>query len=112
MECCNNDLGRQAHNEDLDLGIVADQVGEWKAILLFGAARITRRMNLEIGDDILIPSPFNEDYQYSMEIIKPDGTNLLKDDCKTFSFKTFINIDAPCGEHDCEEDEETDNEYS
>lgn len=104
MDCCINDLGAKPHNEDLDLGIQAEQAGVHKAILFFAGARITRSVTFGVGDDVIIPRPFNELYQYKLQVIQPDGTLMLKDDCDTFAFKTYIAISENCG--GCEEDEE------
>lgn len=104
--CCVNDLGDKPHNEDLDLGVQATQDGIYKAILFFAGVRITRRFLMVTGDDLIVPRPFNETYQYKMQIIQPDGTLLEIDSCDTFAFKTYISMDAPCGTCEDEEDEE------
>lgn len=104
--CCLNDLGSKPHNEDLDLGVQAVQAGVYKAILDFAGIKITRKVTLAIGDDLVIPRPFNETYQYKMQIIQPDGTLLKVNDCENFAFKTYISISEPCGQCEEEEDEE------
>ena len=96
MDCCVNDLGMKPHNEDLNTGIVADQTGNYKAILVFGAARITVTFPITLGNKIIVPRPFNEVYQYSMTIIKPDGNVLEYNKCPNFTFRTYINIDRLC----------------
>ena len=97
MDCCKIDLGQVPHNEDVNTGILADQAGTWKAVLTFGCAKITRSFVLAINDPIIVPRPFNEVYQYSMQIIKPNNDLLEVDDCSIFAFRTYINIDQDCG---------------
>lgn len=104
--CCINNLGDKPHNENLDLGIQATQNGIYKAILFFAGMRITRKFTLAIGDDLIVPRPFNETYLYKMQIIQPDGTLLEVDSCDTFSFKTFIAIAEDCGTCSEEQPEE------
>ena len=102
MDCCKNDLGQVPHNEDLDIGAAADQIGVWKALLTFGAAKITVSFTIAtLLDPIIIPRPFNELYQYSMQIIKPNGDLLEVNKCSKFVFKTYISI-QPCAEPICE----------
>jgi hypothetical protein len=101
MDCCKNDLGQFPHNEDVDTGALADQVGVWKALLTFGAAKITRSFTIaNLNDPIIVPRPFNELYQYSMQIMKPDNSLLEVTNCTIFAFKTYIAI-APCAEPIC-----------
>lgn len=100
MDCCLNDLGDKPHNEDIDLGIDADQDGDYIAILDFAGVKIRRKIPLITGDPIIIPRPFNEMYLYKMKVQKPDGSFLAIDDCENFIFKTYINITSSCS--DCE----------
>jgi hypothetical protein len=105
MNCCINDLGLKAHNENIDLGVQADQAGQFIAVLFFAGMRINRAFTLAIGDDLIIPRPFNEMYQYKMQIKKPDGELLSINDCDTFAFQTYINITPPCAPcADCDEE--------
>lgn len=105
MNCCVNDLGRKPHNQDIDLGVQAEQTGKYIALLYFAGMVINRSFNLTLGDDLIIPRPFNEMYQYKMQIIQPDGELLKIDDCENFSFQTYINITPPCAPCDCDDDE-------
>lgn len=98
MECCITDLGSHPHNQNLDTGLNAYQVGVHKAVLFFGGIRIERPFTPAVYTDMVIPRPFNETYQYKLQIIQPDGT-LYKDvgGCENFAFKVFININSDCG---------------
>lgn len=110
MSCCLKDFGSVPHNEDLDLGVQAEQAGVYIAILFLAGMRINRPFTLAIGDDLKVPRPFNETYFYKMQIKQPDGELLLIDDCDTFAFQTFINITPPCATCQC--DDETPGSYS
>lgn len=105
MNCCINDLGQLPHNENIDLGMQAAQTGTFIAILFFAGMRIQRPFTLTLGDDVIVPRPFNEMYLYKMQIKQPDGTLLVSNDCDTFSFQTYINITGPCPVCDCDQPE-------
>lgn len=107
MNCCVNDLGQLPHNEDIDLGVLAGQAGDYFAVLFFAGMRIRRKITLAIGDELIVPRPFNEMYFYKMQIIQPDGTLLKIDDCENFVFQTYINVTSSCSECDtCDPDPE------
>lgn len=101
-QCCIIDLGSFPHNEDLETGLSASQFGDHKVQLFFSGARLTQVIPLTYYQEIIIPRPFNEDYLYKMQIIQPDGTLYTQDDCDTFSFKIYLNINSPCGT-DCDD---------
>lgn len=103
--CCKNDLGSLPHNEGVDIGVVATQTGVYTAILFFAGIRIKRNFNLTIGDDIVIPAPFNELYYYKVQVEQPDGTLVKLLDCENFVFKTYISADETCGDQDCDPEE-------
>lgn len=94
--CCINDLGLFPHNEDLNIGAYADVTGNWKAVLTFGSAKITRTFPAIDTEPIIIPRPFNEVYQYNLTILRPDGSVFEFNTCPNFTFRTYINIDRTC----------------
>lgn len=104
MSCCTNDLGLKPHNQDINLGLDAEQDGEYKFILDFNGVKTTKKQTVEIGDDLILPRPFNEDFIYTMQIIRPDGTLLVVDDCDTFIFKTYIAV-GECEQGACQDEE-------
>lgn len=104
MGCCKNILSDQPHNEDLDMRIAAPSAGTYKAILNYIGAKIVKEIDLDLGADIIVPRPFNENYLYTMQIIQPDGTALSVDDCALFQFQTYININKTCNnDTDCDD---------
>ena len=105
MSCCTNNLGAFPHNKNLNTGIDAVFTGQYKAILFFAGVRITRYFNGVIGADLIIPMPFNEMYQYKMQIEQPDGTLLSYNGCTDFSFKTYIAMDLECPDYECTEED-------
>lgn len=109
-DCCKNDLGLKPHNEDVDLGIQADQEGIYVFILSFAGIKISRKVTLELGADIVIPRPFNESYLYKAQVKQPDGEFLSLNDCTNFEFRTYVSADRVC-ENECEEDPEPDPYY-
>lgn len=109
MSCCTNDLGLKPHNKDINTGLMAEQAGEYSFVLNFNGAKVVKKVTLGIGDDLIIPRPFNEDFIYSFQIIQPDGVAVIVDDCPDFIFKTYISIEE-CDQ--CECPPETDNYYS
>lgn len=92
-DCCQNDLGCFPHNKEIDTGLTAPEAGIYKfffsgpnftkfeKILYFGAGQA-----IKIAAGVL-----NEDFQYRLQIEKPDGTFWSQDDCEFFAIKTFIN---------------------
>jgi hypothetical protein len=94
MDCCKNDLGEFPHTEDVDTGINVDPTGVYK--LRFTGPNFTRfekNYHYTSGHKIVIPKGvLNEDFTYSLEIIKPDGSTLSQNDCSNFVLRTFINI--------------------
>ena len=103
MVCCNNDLGSFPHNKTINTGINATQGGVYVAILIFGGMRLRREFSVDLGSLIKIPVPFNEDYLYSLQIEKPDGTLHSLNSCTNFSFKTYIAL-KDCGDPCFEEE--------
>lgn len=110
-DCCIKDLGRVPHNQPVNTLEQAPDTGTYKVMLNYQGGVITREVTLDAGDDILIPGPFNEEYTYTLEIIKPDGEKLVTyEGCTTLAFTTYISL-IVC-EHECPTDEElTDEEY-
>ncbi len=105
--CCKNDLGLVPHNDGVNIGIASTMAGYYVAILFFSGVRIRRRFYIALGNDIVIPNPFNEDFLYKCQIEMPDGELLQSvSGCTDFFFKTYISIDEsnPCGVIDCEPD--------
>lgn len=99
MNCCLNSLGNFPHNEDLDTGLTAGQVGTYKAVLFFAGVRIKRSFQPTTYGNIVIPRPFNENYKYKMQIEQPDG-NLYEDNdgCSIFEFSVYQSLEPPCGD--------------
>lgn len=102
--CCNNELGRFPHNEDINTGIKAVQNGYH--VLRFMAPNFTwftLTYYYFANADIIIPKgKLNESFLYTMKILQPDDTYLETDDCDNYTFTTFINTKA-CGTCDDEE---------
>jgi len=93
MACCKNDLGAFPHNRVINTTVLAlaDGIHE---IRLTGPNFATQSiwLDMAIGDEVTIPQGvLNEDFNYSMTVIQPDGTLLEVNDCSNFAFKTFIN---------------------
>jgi hypothetical protein len=105
MSCCINNLGAFPHNKDLNTGINSAFTGQYKAILFFAGVRITRLFNGVIGSPLIIPKPFNEMYQYKMQIEQPDGSILVHNGCSDFVFKTYISMDLECPDYECIEED-------
>ena len=106
--CCRNELGAVPHNEGVNIGIASTMAGYYVAILFFAGVRIRRKFYVNLGADIVIPNPFNEDYVYKCQIEMPDGElQESASGCTDFYFKTYISIDEdfPCGVQDCEAEE-------
>lgn len=104
MECCSNDLRLKPHNQDIDIGLDAEQSGEYNFLLNFNGAKINKIVTFEMGDALIIPKPFNEDYLYSFQIIQPDTTLLEFNDCENFQFQTYVSV-QPCDQGNCEIEE-------
>lgn len=92
--CCHNDLGCFPHNKDIDTGLLAEQAGVYNLMFIGpNFSRFSKLIYFAIGAAIIIPKGvLNEDFQYTFQIIQPDGVAVLVDTCPNFSFKTFINI--------------------
>lgn len=105
MSCCINNLGAFPHNKNINTGINAAFTGQYKAILFFAGSRITKLFNGVIGQPLTIPKPFNENYQYKMQIEQPDGELLYYNGCYDFGFKTYIAIDLECEDCNCVEED-------
>lgn len=94
MSCCLNDLGSFPHNRDINTGLAANGAGVYE--LRFTGpnySKFSKYIAFSDTEDIIIPAGIlNEDFQYTLEIFKPDGTNLLVDECQYFGLRTFINI--------------------
>lgn len=105
-DCCKIDLGQVPHNKGVNIGVAAPQGGYYYAILFFAGMRIRRKFYTAIGEDLVIPGPFNEKYAYKAQIEKPDGELLEEDDCNNFVFQTYTSVEEECeGCGPCCEDE-------
>lgn len=94
MACCKNKIGEFPHNRDIETGIVSTVTGLHE--LRFKASNFTRQsvwVNISVaGDEFVIPQgTLNENFTYSFEIVKPDGSLLSETDCTTFELTTYIN---------------------
>lgn len=103
MDCCKNDLGDVPHNQNVGTGVNTDEAGVHVAILFFAGVRLRRPFSVALGDEIEIPGPFNEMYQYKAQVEKPSGALVSLSDCTNFVFKTYISTNEVCDE--CEEEE-------
>ena len=103
-ECCKNDLGNVPHNEGVAIGVNTDEGGIHTAILFFAGVRIQRKFTIALGSPIIIPKPFNELYQYKVQIEKPSGTLVTLLSCENFVFKTYPALSEDCG-NPCLEEE-------
>jgi hypothetical protein len=104
MTCCINDIGFAPHNQDLSTGIDAIQDGEHTAILFFQGIRIFRKFPGVIGEELIVPRPFNESYLYKLQIQQPDGELISVNECVDFKFKIYIAADIVCPVPDCIEE--------
>jgi len=113
MACCFNDIGKQAHNEALNLNIQAPVAGKYIYRLNYLGRIIYQEQEVEeIGDDLIVPGPFNEDYTYEMKILTPDNQFLIVEDCDTFIFTTFTAIKNSCnGTDECDPDNDPTSNY-
>lgn len=99
MDCCKNDLGAFAHNDDIDTGIAVETTGVYKLSFVGpNFSHFEKNYYYNVGGTIIIPAGvLNEDFTYKLEILKPDGSVLLVNECGNFVLRTFINI------RDCDE---------
>lgn len=102
-ECCKNDLGSVPHNENVGIGVNTDEAGVHVAILFFAGVRLRRSFSVALGDEIKIPKPFNEMYQYKVQVEKPSGAIVDLNLCPNFVFKTYIATNEDCNECEVEE---------
>ena len=102
MNCCVTDLGLKPHNEDVDTSLLAMQTGIYQALFAFNGT--IQRVSFEgtSGAKLIIPRPFNENYIYKFTMLAPDGTDVTKDGCANFQFKTYVNINTSCNGTDYE----------
>jgi len=107
MDCCKNDLGIFPHNEDINLGPIAEESGE--VTLFFTGINGTKfSIKINVADptadaDIIIPKGLlNEDLYYCFTIRNPSGSYIEKITdgigCGNYCLKTFIDITSGCGD--------------
>jgi len=101
MSCCNNYLGAFPHSQNIHTGLSATQNGTYTLELEFAGSKQFKYLNIIAPDEIIVYTPFNENYTYKMRIKQPDGTYLEVDGCSDHTFKTFVLVTEECGE-DCE----------
>lgn len=93
MDCCINDLGRFPHNEIINTGIIAAQVGDH--FLYMNAptgGTFTLVKNLAIGEALTIAiGQLNESMIYNFKVAQPDGALISVADCENFRLQTIIN---------------------
>jgi hypothetical protein len=116
MSCCFTQLGRVPHNAPIELGIQAAKVGVYSFGLRFLGATVYQTQTIaEVGDELIIPGPFNEDYTYELTVTDPDGevvVNEANGDCDTWVFTTFMSINQQChGTNECDADESDPTDY-
>lgn len=102
MNCCLNNLGSFAHNQPVNVGINAPVDGTYTFYLTFFGTRLVKKAYFDTGEKLIIPTPFNESYQYGLQILAPNGTYVEDNNCQFFSFNTFISIEGECG-NECQE---------
>lgn len=113
MECCSNNLGRFPHNAEINTSLVAGATGEYIIELYNMNGTVhTKKVEVSISEDIIIPRPFNEDYYYTMKIKNPQGTYIEKDGSQEFCFETYININDECNaDNTCDDSSEDTGSY-
>ncbi len=113
MNCCKNELGSFPHNEPIDLNIVAEKSGKYVYRLLYlGSVIYKEQGDVEAGDDLILPIPFNENYTYELTIIDPELEPVELNDCSTFIFNTFTAIKSNCNGNECiDADESAPSDY-
>ncbi len=106
MSCCLKHIGEFPHNADINTGIVANMDGIFQVKMEFAGGIVTKEVDAETSDDIVIPKPFSESYLYKFKILDPNGDPLELDGCPNFSLKTYVNVSdsSPCTDVECEED--------
>lgn len=117
MDCCRTDLGKVPHNAPLALGQVALKAGKYVYRLNYlGAVIYQEQVVAEVGDDLIIPGPFNEDYAYELMVIDPDMipvNNAQNEECLTWIFTTFLAVNTACnGTNECDTDQSTPGDYT
>lgn len=109
MDCCINDLGRFPHNEIINTGIVATQIGDH--FLYMNSATggtFTLVKNVAIGEEITIAiGQLNESMTYNFKVGQPDGTLISVDDCENFKLQTIINSQIDGCSNPCDADSPT-----
>jgi len=93
MDCCLNDLGKFPHNESLNLGITADQDGDFIFYMISPTGgHFNLKYPFTTGEDLIIPiGALNESMTYKFKIEKPDGSFVSVDTCENFQLITIIN---------------------
>lgn len=110
---CSIDLGRFPHNADIDTNLLASQNGGHSVILFMpNGSEVSKDLMLGIGDNIIIERPFNEDFQYSMKVLQPDGTYFVKDGNELFTFKVFINLKTCSNDDQPTDDNHSEDDYN
>lgn len=110
--CCIKNLGAIPHTQNLDTGLQAPDAGEYTARLFINGSTRAVKFSLEAGDDLIVPAPFNENFDYKMEVIAPDGTKISSyEGCTLFSFSTFVETNNNCS-NGCDDDSEDAPYYS
>ena len=116
MSCCFTNLGVVPHNEPLNLNIQAPSAGKYVYRLLYMGHIVYREQVVaEAGDDLVVPMPFNEDYNYELKIFDPAGAPLVNaenNNCDTWIFQTIIAIKNDCNNTPgCDADNDPVNPY-
>jgi hypothetical protein len=90
MACANEIecLGDYCSCGELELSLIADEIGVWRMKAQFNGVTLSREIEVEEGENIIIPNIFNENYTHVIWFEKADGS-MFRD--KKFS----INI-KPC----------------
>lgn len=108
MTCCKTYLGDYPHNEPVNTGITMGDpitdIGDWIVLLDFQGSKIKKVVAMTGPDDeLIIPLPFNENYNYNLTITKPDGSLYqTADGCTNFGFKTYVSITPDCNGSVCD----------
>lgn len=114
MECCVNNLGRYSHNKPIDTFIMVSEDGTYT--LLMEAAngnRFALEKELEAGQTITFNiGELNESMIYKFTIQKPDGTNLIVNNCDNFKLQTIINTQINGCPDLCDDSDDTNGYYS
>jgi hypothetical protein len=99
MSCCTNDLGAHPHNTPgVDTGLLATIAGIYVFIIDFAGSIVRREATLGVGDPLVFPGTFNEQFKYHGRILDPNGNAVVANNCEDFSFYIYTELTDGCGD--------------